>query len=107
MGMMPSNEIEIREEYDDGNGLIVRIDAGPNGWTIRYADNGSKYQDTVATTQENRDTAYAILVKEFPRLKKVEDVPVRRVVYQSVSNEEYQSSNVCSNCTNCTYNEEK
>lgn len=39
--MMPRSEIEIEKKYDAGNGMYITIQAGPNGWTIIYADGGS------------------------------------------------------------------
>ena len=44
MGMMPSSEIEIEKRFDTGNGFTVTIQAGPNGWTIIYADQSTKFK---------------------------------------------------------------
>lgn len=42
-GMMPRSEIEKTTQRDDGNGLHCSIDAGPNGWTLHFADHSNKY----------------------------------------------------------------
>lgn len=56
-GMMPSSEIEIEKRFKDDNGLFVTIQAGPNGWTILWADGGSTYKDEVHTAEENFNIA--------------------------------------------------
>ena len=56
-GMMPTSEIEIEKILTDDNGMKVRIQAGPNGWTILWADGGSTYKDEVHTTEENYNIA--------------------------------------------------
>lgn len=75
-GMMPSDEIKKSETYDDGNGLRIRIDAGPNGWTVTWADGGTNYNDVVATTEENFKTAYDLMISKFPKAKEVKDRPM-------------------------------
>ena len=58
MGMMPSSEIEKEERFKDKYGLSIIIQAGKNGWTILYADGGSKYRDNTCSTEENFNEAY-------------------------------------------------
>ena len=70
-GMMPCNEIEIEKTFKDSNGLLVRIEAGRNGWTILYADHSSKYEDIEDTAQNNFDKAFSIITKEFGELIEV------------------------------------
>jgi len=57
-GMMPVNEIERTETFKDKYGHEVRIDAGPNGWTVRYADMSSNYKDESIGTDANFKNAY-------------------------------------------------
>lgn len=62
-GMMPVSEIERTEEFVDKYGLSVRIDAGPNGWTVRFADMSSAYKDESIGTEANFKNAYEVAVK--------------------------------------------
>lgn len=57
-GMMPVSEIERTEHFVDERGLSVRIDAGPNGWTVRFADMSSEYKDESIGTEANFKNAY-------------------------------------------------
>lgn len=59
-GMMPMSEIEKTATFKDKYGHKVRIDAGPNGWTVRYADMGSSYADESIGTEQNFKNAYAV-----------------------------------------------
>lgn len=68
MGMMPDDEIEKEKRFKDSNGRTVTIQAGPNGWTIIYADYSSEYGDVVSSTDENFDTAYNKAVKRLGEL---------------------------------------
>ena len=72
MGMMTSNEIEREENFKDQNDLKIKIQAGPNGWTILYADGASTYRDNTCSTEENFNEAYETAVKDLGELKKVE-----------------------------------
>lgn len=76
MGMMPSKEIEKSATYVDGNGWKIHIDAGPNGWTIRYADSSSDFKDKVATTEENFQEAYDLLKAKLPEVKEINEQPI-------------------------------
>jgi len=62
-GMMPVSEIERTEHFVDENGLSVRIDVGPNGWTVRFADMSSKYKDESIGTDANFKNAYDVAVE--------------------------------------------
>jgi len=62
-GMMPVSEIERTEHFVDEYGLSVRIDAGPNGWTVRFADMSSKYKDESIGTEANFKNAYDVAVE--------------------------------------------
>lgn len=57
-GMMPVTEIERTEIFKDKYGHTVRIDAGPNGRTVRYADMSSNYKDESIGTDANFKNAY-------------------------------------------------
>lgn len=65
MGMMPSSCIEIRKDFKDKNGKKVHIDAGPEGWTVIYADGSTEYADTIATSEDNYKTAYDVANKNL------------------------------------------
>lgn len=56
-GMMPSDEIEKSCTYREQFGLKIGVDAGPHGWTIRWADSSCSYKDVDATTEENFNAA--------------------------------------------------
>ena len=72
MGIMPTNEIEREENFKDQNDLKIKIQAGPNGWTILYADGARIYKDNTCSTEENFNEAYETAVKDLGELKKVE-----------------------------------
>lgn len=60
LGLMPSNEIVIERVFVDSNNRKVLIQAGPNGWTVIYADNSCEYKDIVAKAEDNFDAAYRV-----------------------------------------------
>lgn len=57
-GMMPADEVERSEVFVDSNDLRIRIDAGPNGWVIRWADMSSTYADESIGTDANFKNAF-------------------------------------------------
>jgi len=61
MGMMPRNEIAKEQHFKDHCGLTIIVQAGPNGWTILWADHSSNYKDTVATVETNWQAALNFL----------------------------------------------
>lgn len=67
-GMMPVSEIERTEHFVDKYGMSVRIDAGPNGWTVRFADMSSKYNDESIGTDANFKNAYDVAVESVGEL---------------------------------------
>lgn len=67
-GMMPVDEIERTEHFVDDCGLPVLIDAGPNGWTVRFADMSSKYKDESIGTEANFKNAYDVAVESVGKL---------------------------------------
>ena len=60
MGMMPRSEIKLTKTFKDDLGKII-VDAGPNGWTITYADHGTEYRDHVDTSESNMEAALVVL----------------------------------------------
>lgn len=71
-GMMPCNEVEVRKTYDDGLcGLKLKIDAGPNGWTLYMADGSTKYNDESKGTEANLREAEEVARSFFPRMKEI------------------------------------
>lgn len=67
-GMMPSNEIEKEEIWidDPESNFKEIIQAGPNGWTIIWADGGSSYVDQSKGTEANYEEAVRNLKEHFP-----------------------------------------
>lgn len=57
-GLMPCNEVEKHKTFKDSSGLPVTIEAGPNGWTIMWADHSTTYGDIRDTTEHNFQRAY-------------------------------------------------
>ena len=70
-GLMPRNEVEKERSFKDPNGLTITIQAGPNGWTIIYADYSSRYADVESTTEENFDTAFKTVEHELGILTEI------------------------------------
>lgn len=70
-GMMSADAIEREEHYKDVTGLGITIQAGPEGWTVLYADGSSEYNDVKATTDENFKTAYDCAVENLGELTPV------------------------------------
>lgn len=60
MGMMPRSEIELTKKFQDNLGKII-VEAGPNGWTITYADYSTEYRDCVDTSESNMEAALVVL----------------------------------------------
>ena len=68
-GMMPNNEVEKEKWYLDQYGLTIGVQAGPHGWTIMWADDGTTYRDIDATTDENFQMALDTLKEKGFELK--------------------------------------
>lgn len=68
-GMMPASEIKKSQIFTDDSGLKININAGPNGWTILYADSSTEYKDVVDTTDNNFNTALKQLKTHFPDIE--------------------------------------
>lgn len=68
MGLMPNSEIEIQKTFIDPFGLKITIEAGPNGWTIIYADHSTKYADVINPSEVNFQKAYDIVSAELGEL---------------------------------------
>lgn len=63
-GMMPSDEIELSKFFLDKNENKLRIDAGPNGYTITWYDGSTNYCDITGSTEGNMDIAISFANKE-------------------------------------------
>jgi hypothetical protein len=79
-GMMPVKEIERTEEFMDDLGFSVRIDAGPNGWTVRFADMSSSYKDESIGTEANFKNAYDTAVAAVGKLTPVDGTSMKEDV---------------------------
>lgn len=73
MGVMPSDEIEKRATFKDKNGLEIRIDAGPHGWTVHWADSSNNFRDVDATTESNFKEALDYAVSKVGKLTEEPD----------------------------------
>ena len=75
-GMMPASEVdkEVRFYGDPDIKMKVTVEAGPNGWTILFADRSTRFRDNPgAGTEANYKEAYDTLKSIFPNAYKVED----------------------------------
>lgn len=82
-GMMPSNEIEKSVTFKDRIGLKIIIDAGPNGWTIEYADGGTQYKDESKGTDANFNEAFKCAEENLGKLTQL----THRKVTEGTDNE--------------------
>lgn len=78
-GMMPSSEVEIEKHFDTGSGLVVLVQAGPNGWSIIYADSSAEFNDVTDDTQSNLNRAIAILMTHFSDITEVTKEPMPEI----------------------------
>lgn len=67
-GMMPRNEITIEKNYKDTWGARITIQAGPNGWTVIWADGSTWYEDETRDAEENFKIAYQKVKDEMGEL---------------------------------------
>ena len=67
-GMMPSAEVKKEKHYKCKDGGTITVQAGPNGWTVIWTDHGTNFKDTVATTEENFQTALKVVEHYYPGL---------------------------------------
>ena len=72
-GMMPSSEVTLERTYKDNEGLRIRLQAGPHGWTVIYADCGTEYKDIDALPEENLESAYQQALSHFSELTEVSE----------------------------------
>lgn len=70
-GLMPSYKVEKYISFKDRNDLSINIEAGPEGWTIMYADLSNEYSDNIASTEENFKSAYDYANSKFGPLREV------------------------------------
>ena len=73
-GMMPSSETEITKTFRDSpDGWRVTLEAGPNGWTLIFADGSAEYGDSSSGTKANYNAAYNRLLSIFPEAIEIDD----------------------------------
>lgn len=70
-GMMPRDCVEISRCFKDSSDLDIRIEAGPEGWTIVWADHSSDYDDVKDTSENNFKKAYDKAVDAVGPLREV------------------------------------
>lgn len=63
-GLMPSEEIEMTKFFLDKDEHKLRIDAGPNGYTIIWYDESINYCDNTGNTEDNMNIAISFANKE-------------------------------------------
>ena len=72
-GRMLSSEVTLEKTYKDKYGLTLRLEAGPHGWTVIYADGGTEYKDIDALPEENLESAYQQALSHFSELTEVSE----------------------------------
>ena len=77
MGLMPTSEIEKEVRFKDSSNLSIAIQAGPNGWTIIFADGSTNYTDQEKTTEENFKEAFELASECLGPLTKIDEVVYR------------------------------
>ena len=72
-GVMPQSEVAAEKTFSCGpeSWNKVTIQAGPNGWSILYADGSSTFRDIVAPTEENLASAVALLRNDFENIVEI------------------------------------
>lgn len=72
MGMMPSSEVEIEENFRVGDDQsIVTLQAGKKGWTILFSDSSSEYQDIEDIAENNFQLAFTKLNEYFDNINQI------------------------------------
>ena len=94
-GMMPTNEVEIEKKYKDKNDYNVTIQAGPNGWTVLWADGGSSWKDEENTAEENFNTALKVAEEAVGTLTEVTLPVAYNVVEAGETCDEDESDGEC------------
>ena len=64
-GLMPNSEVEIEKTYIDDLGLKITVQAGPNGYSIIYADHSAEWADYADSTENNLKRAVDKLNNTF------------------------------------------
>lgn len=77
-GMMPASEIKKAANFKTEDGHTIRIDAGPHGWTITWADMSSTYRDVDQSTEANFNEALESAKEKF-KLIPIHEQPLKRV----------------------------
>lgn len=93
-GMMPVDEIEIEKVYKDSLGMSVTIQAGPNGWTVIWADKGTNYKDEAQGTEKNFAEAFETAAKALGELTEAKTLRLR--------GETCWSEEDCDECSECS-----
>ena len=65
-GLMPVSEVKKERTYKTKDGHSVIVQAGPNGWTVIWPDQGNNFKDNVADTEENFQTALVVVETYYP-----------------------------------------
>lgn len=72
-GLMPVNEVKKEIVFEDELELKIRVQAGPHGYSIIYADGSAEGEDIDGTTDENIERAKKILNSHFRNLTEVKN----------------------------------
>lgn len=94
-GMMPTSEVEIEKRYKDKNDHKITIQAGPNGWSILWADGGSTWKDEENSADENFNIAFKEAEESVGTLTEITDPVAYDVVEASESSNDDESGEEC------------
>lgn len=75
-GLMPDDEVTIKKSYKDKYGAIMKIQAGPNGWTIiwPYPEKyPPTFKDITRDPQENFNEVYDEFIDTMRVLTECDD----------------------------------
>lgn len=73
LGLMPNGCVEITKYFKDRSGFNIMIEAGPEGWTILWADYGVDCCDKNDTSENNFKAAYDKAVESVGPLIEIVD----------------------------------
>lgn len=69
-GMMPASEVTVNKRFRTDCGGVT-CEAGPNGWTVIWADGSTNYGDTVDTAENNLQKAIDKLLHHIPEAEEI------------------------------------
>jgi hypothetical protein len=70
-GLLPRSAIEIQKSFNDGNGSVIRVEAGPTGWTVIWADRSTDFADVADSSLNNYNSAVSFAKQYFPDMVEI------------------------------------